>query len=97
MKFNIEKLKKLKNKPYWHYLCYAGSTVSRVDKWGEKEIYLCPHKGKDDWGKVTVRRDESLCKRCDGKLKGFLDLTDYEGWENVGIDRAISLLNKEKI
>ena len=86
----IKKLESIKNKPHLHYLCWAGSTICRVSEWGEKKVYDCPHKGKNDWG--LLNNKVSACKNCDGEIKGMSDLTDIERWENYGIEKAIEVL-----
>jgi len=83
----------IKYKPHYHYVCYAGSTICRVDKWGEKSEMDCKHKGSNDWGILDQR--ECPCKHCNGKLPGFLDLEDWERAENFGIDRLVNACIKK--
>ena len=68
----------IKPKEY-RYLCYGGSVCTRIDSFGEDKYYNCGFKGEDNWAVPT-------CKECNGKLEGYLQLTDYEKHENREIE-----------
>lgn len=95
--FTLEKLagiaERIKNKEQYHYVCYAGSTVKKLDKFGDEGVLDCPYKGDDDWGKF----DGGICpcKKCNGRLKGFSDCRDMQKWENYGIDKLLDAMRKE--
>lgn len=86
-------VERIKNKQSYHYVCYAGSTVVKIDIFGDIPVLDCPHKGDDDWGKLDL--GHCPCKNCNGKLNGFLDCNAPQRWENRGIEKLFEAIKQE--
>jgi hypothetical protein len=81
---------KVKPKPQrYHHICYAGNLGKRVDTWSNEINFKCPDKGMHNWISPS-------CEKCDGLLKGTFELSEYQEWEDFGMQKLLKAI-KEKL
>lgn len=73
----------------FHYLCYGGSTCTRIDFWGKEKNVNCKWRGDKNWMCP-------ICENCDGILKGDFALTKYEQTEKYLVGKIAQAIMKEK-
>lgn len=79
----------------YRHICYAGSSIPRLNTMTDKEIYPCPHQGKTDWATMEIPKDEEKpCVKCDGNHIGFLDDTDTGRHYNYAIRDSLVKCNE---
>jgi hypothetical protein len=73
----------------YHHICYAGNCYKKIDTWSNEIIFKCPDKGIHSW--MTP-----VCEKCDGLLKGDFELSQYQEWEDMGMQKLLKAI-KEKL